>query len=89
MKKKTLRKLDNAIAVVGLSVAVMCSLFVACWLFFNPVGNTDLAFWGTLFLQVVLLGVAIFGIYLIIRYFEKKHEARLLEEEKRTGIKLL
>lgn len=90
MKKNFGKKLDNVGAVVGLSVWCLVCLFGAGWLFFNPIaGSLEVAFWGTSFLQVVLLGVAIFCICLIIRYFEIKREARLREEEKRTGVKLL
>lgn len=90
MKKNFGKKLDNVGAVVGLSVLCLVCLSGAGWLFFNPIsGGLEAAFWGALFLQVVLLSVAIFCICLIIRYFEKKREARLREEEKMTGIKLL
>lgn len=89
MKKDFLKKFDKAIAVGGLSIACVACCFLAGWFFFEPVGNSDLAFWGVLFLQVLLFGVAVFCIYRIFRFFEKKREARLLEEEKRTGIKLL
>lgn len=89
--KKTLRKFDNAIAVGGLSVASVFCLILAGSLFFEPVyaSSPEISFWGTIVFQVVLIGCSVLCAYLVVKYFEKKREARLREEEERTGLKLL